>query len=181
MENNLIYRDFTVDLKKLLVGFLRKNNYQYYLRTEHVQNEVFLDELFDAKGALPLFMFDKQEILTQAAEELNDKLKPENPYFFIVEIILQPYNPAAPNTPAPLFGSICHVTHNIAKINGFKSDDQYYNNIITGVAKEILNQSSLIVQDKKIFLDELFFNYKNFIVDKIQKQNLQYDNLTPVK
>lgn len=145
---------FQQDLSEILFSYLKKYKLNFYLNNKKISSkQVFTDYL-------PLFIYDKEIILKQFLQNINQL---EKTYFHISFIINR--DESSPlKIKYSLFHNFIHKTL-ILDTDDYRNDRAFYTKTLLYLAEEILKDARLIKEKKKIHLDNFLFDmikyYKN--------------------
>lgn len=154
--NNQISKNFEEDLSSFLTGYIKQHKAQYIFQNQ----EVFSDEVFSVNGFLPMFICDKQGLISTYLKAINPIL-PQNEQVY-AQIHIQPLA-------GTLLNWTCFVEHNFKDEESLISSDPIYENLVLLVAKNILAQPTFIADGNKVYLDNVFKQFQNCMIDIIKK------------
>jgi hypothetical protein len=159
--NNPISKNFEEDLSSFLTGYIKQHKAQYMFQNQ----EIFPDEIFAVNGFLPMFICDKQMLVSTYLKAVNHVLAPQDQIY--AQIHIQPQQ-------GSLLNWTCFVDHNFKEEESLISSDVVYNNLILLIGKNILAQPTFVADGNKVHLDNIFKHFQNCMVDIIKKSYPNY-------
>jgi len=149
------------DLSKFLVSYLEPLKLEFSLG----EQEILLNEAFMVNGCLPLFMFDKQNILNAVVQLLN-KQNPERKNSFYAKIKF--INEENDN----YFGILPEIEHNLISQDDEDNEAIYnphifYHNyylVLNELIKSVLSDKNLSISKNGVIpLDHLYNSFRQSI------------------
>lgn len=163
--NDITTNKFVADLVTILKGYLNKYNLPFYLQNEKIS----INELLDPKEFLPIFLFDKQRLLNNIVDNINEQ---HNTLF--CAILTFKNNSKSQDT----IDLSVNIEENIS------SNPKYqliYRNLLITLAKSILTQKDIYVENNKIYIDKLYsklvqaYHSQQIIVDDDNYSSIIHD------
>lgn len=153
------YCKLSEDVAEMLNNYLKELCVKFTFECENIH----LHELFMYNGCMPLFLYDKEKMINEYINELNeDKSLLNIKNYWAKLIFIEEKDLKEPS----FFAGVYKINHNL------KENEQEYNNLVSLLVSSILNQKSFKVENGKIEISSLF--------NKFEVHNNQRANKTPI-
>jgi hypothetical protein len=165
-KTNIGCKDVVSDLKAILTGYLAPLNLKYGFS----QEQIYIDDVFSHKGAMPLILYNKQAFINNYFTGINvafaERMEP-----FYAQIVIQ-------RAEQSFFGTQVDIAHNMyltldnVEIDNGDDNIKIYNDFVMALAYEILSDGSFSFNPdtKKVMLDDCWMNYDKFMKELVLKQ-----------